>query len=103
MRNKYPLPWRTRLRLRLGNTWAFASRRRADLKAAAAVLVVFAGYGLVGRMDYESALASEAHAQAARAQAAEQLAIECLNGRARWISADGHTLIACEKAMELTL
>lgn len=103
MRNKYPLPWRTRLRLRLGNTWAFASRRRADLKAVAALLVILLGYGIVGRLDYEAELATVAEAQRTRAEAAEQIALDCLNGRARWISADGHTLIACEKAWETAL
>jgi hypothetical protein len=65
---------------------------------AAALLVVLSGYGIVGRIDYEAELRAEAEAQSARAETAERIVIDCLNGNARWIDPDEGTLVACDKA-----
>lgn len=89
-----------RLRLARGLLWR---RRYPDLAPAlrgfargcalsAALIVV---YGLVGRLEYQDAVAAEAEARAqvavARARIADEDLAECLNGRRAWRVEDPRT------------
>ena len=75
----------------------------------AMLAVTLAAFGIVGRMDYEEALRAEAARQSARAEAAEQAVVGCLNGHAAWLydngTGEGHgtTLVSCAGVVEMRL
>ena len=104
MTNKYPLSLRDWWRYRIiGNRWASRAQRRDALKTAGALGIICLCYGIAGRLDYETQLASESITHQASADQAERILLDCLNGRARWIAADQKSAIVCEPAGEIAL
>lgn len=86
-----------RLRLRYGLHW---QKQRPDLKPlieffknVMLILSLLLIYGLVGRLDYESARAEELERQA---HLSSTTLLDCLNGRARWVTEDQKQLVACD-------
>ena len=60
----------------------FSDSTRDMLKNLALIAVLFACFGIGGRMDYEDALRAEAEAHAARSDLNRASALSCLNGGA---------------------
>ena len=102
-----------RLRMRRGLLWRGSHPALRDLpeagKNAALLTIIFACWSVASSIDYAVEKDIEAARQAARAEAAEQVALDCLNGQARWLydtgTAAGHgkTLVGCTGVEETPL
>ena len=92
----------SRLRVRHGRRLAGADFRCA-WSTARLLIGLLAVYALVGAIDRQTELEiALAREQQAAAQASRLLA-DCLNGTARWTTADGRALVACERAWSTPL
>jgi hypothetical protein len=102
-----------RLRMRRGLLWRGnlpALRDYPDAgKNAALLAIIFACWILASSIDYAVEKDIEAARQSARTEVAEQVAIDCLNGQARWVydngtaAGYGKTLVGCAGAEEMPL
>ena len=102
-----------RLRMRRGLLWRGNLPALRDFpeagKNAALLAIIFACWSLASSIDYAVEKDIEAARQSARAEVAEQVAIDCLNGQARWVydngtaAGYGKTLIGCAGAEEMPL
>lgn len=97
-----PLSWRRHLAFR----WAFGPARRSDLKTAALLVGILSAYVLVGRMDYEDALITEAQAHARRADQHQAQLLACVNGGMSGLySEDANGIrkyVICDRAWEVS-
>lgn len=95
------------LRLRYGLTWSSHRPALADyreqIQTAMLLALILIAYGIVGRLDYEEELRQEVEVQARRAEQAEQILVECMNGKAMWVSEDKSLMVACDKAWSTKL
>jgi hypothetical protein len=102
-----------RLRMRRGLLWRGnrpALRDYPDAgKNAALLAIIFACWSVASSIDYAVEKDIEAARQEARAEVAEQVALDCLNGQARWVYENGtaagygKTLVGCAGAEEMPL
>jgi len=102
-----------RLRMRRGLLWRGNLPALRDFpdagKNAALLAIIFACWSLASSIDYAVEKDIEAARQSARAEVAEQVAIDCLNGQARWVYDNGtaagyrKTLVGCAGAEETPL
>lgn len=101
--NRHDLGWRQHLAFR----WSCRRTVSDDLKngaaTIAALLGILAAYGIVGALDYEDALRTEAQAAAMRATTLNATLAECLDGRAVFLTEDKKTAIVCRKAEEFPI
>ena len=95
--------------LRAGMRWASRRNLLTDLKTAAVLAGLLLCYGIVGRMDYEDEMRTEAAALEYRADLAEKILADCMNGTAKFFYANttgtGYqkTAVVCQPAQEITL
>ena len=98
--NRWNLGWRASARLRYGLAWREHAPTMQDYPQARTyavrLLMILAIWGWAMDQDYISEQASAAASAEIRANRAEHQLLDCLNGRARWISADEKTLVACD-------
>ena len=100
-------------RMRHGLCWLNCTPRLKDfptlIKMTKLLAISLACFSLVDSIEYGNEQALEAEYQAERAEEAERMVIDCLNGQARWLydseKLEGHgkTLITCPGVDELEL
>ena len=97
-----PIPRLHHLRFR----WAFGPARREALRTAALLVGLLLAYGIVGTLDYQDALLSEAQASARLADMHQAQLLACVNGGASGLcseDADGvRKYVVCERAFEVS-
>ncbi len=97
-----PLPLHRHLSFR----WAVSHRRRSDMKTAALLIGILLAYGIVGRMDYEDALISEAQASEARANLHQRQLLACVNGGMSGLYTEDDSgirkYVVCDRAWEVS-
>lgn len=105
--NRYSLGWRASARLKHGLHWRNAAPTLADYPEAKTyairLLIVLACWGWAMDQDYIAEVEREAAINATKAERAEQMLLECMNGRARWIAENQKSMVACDKAWSTTL
>lgn len=98
--NRWNLGWRASARLRYGIAWRDHAPTLHDYPQARTyvvrLLMVLALWGWAMDQDYIAEQSGAAAAAEMRADRAEEQMLACLNGRARWISEDKKTLVACD-------
>ena len=62
------------------------------------LLIVLALWGWAMDQDYIAEQASAQTAAEMRADMAERVLLDCMNGRAAWVTEDGKAMVACDKA-----
>ena len=98
--NRWNLGWRASARLKYGLHWQDHAPTLGDYPAAKTyivrMLIVLALWGWAMDQDYIAEQATASTSAEVRAERAERALLECLNGRARWITEGGKELVACD-------
>lgn len=104
--NRHSLTWADHAKFR----WASRRVARRDLidgiKTVAVLIGILLAYGIVGRMDYEDALITEAQIKAADARSHQERLLACLNGGSTGLyttdEKGNRHFIVCDKAYTIS-
>lgn len=100
--SKYDRNWRDTIRLKYGLAWNTSSPTLADYPQSKTyiirLLIVLALWGWAMDQDYLAEQITASITAEMRAEQAERVLVECMNGRAAWIAEDGKSMVACDRA-----